>query len=160
MNNCFSSEVFGVDYDEVWVSKLNHPLQKSGKEAVLDKKKKLKKLVIDSSVKLDAPLTKRVAKLLSKKSYDNGKGDVKLQLFSFIFLKDGNVTLTITPNILGGDLYSTDTNTSFDPRSFSAEQKNEFLMICYLAFATKEVKKGTPIKIEHTPSQGGGGCCK
>ena len=94
-------------------------------------------------------MTKRVAKLLSKKSYDNGKGDVKLQLFSFIFLKDGNVTLTITPNILGGDLYSTDTNTSFDPRSFSAEQKNEFLMICYLAFATKEVKKGTPIKIEH-----------
>ena len=52
MNNCFSSEVFGVDYDEVWVSKLNHPLQKSGKEAVLDKKKKLKenKPIIGASV--------------------------------------------------------------------------------------------------------------
>ena len=140
-------ESFGVKYDALKLAKLKHPLEGTGKD-LLPLGGDLEN-AIEYSVVIDSRLFRRVDKLFDKSgNFDNGRADVSYQAFALVFFNDGKVVLTVAPNVLGGDVYSTDNPDKSDPRSFSKDQLAEFLKICFEALSLdqnrsrREIKRG------------------
>jgi hypothetical protein len=126
---------FEVNYDKVFIYRLSHPQKISGLISVDDFSKNKNDIFLDKS-SVSSKLFKKIDRLFANpKKFNNGLNDINLQVYSMVFLRNGQVVLTITPNVLGNDLYiSKKLPVDFEP-SLSKKQLSEFLDICFLSYA-------------------------
>jgi hypothetical protein len=129
-------ESLGVTYDEVYVVRLKHPAAPDEKSRFSLRGKSDHR--VDSVFKVRPQFHKRIDTLFHPEAdFDNGLSDSKLQLYALVFYREGSAVLSVSPNLVGGDLYASD-KKGFDPRTLSLDQRNEFLELVFITLAISD----------------------
>ncbi|NWK57806.1 hypothetical protein HW115_19460 [Verrucomicrobiaceae bacterium N1E253] len=139
-----AGEALGVKYDELYLVRLKNSSKVVSHHDFFTAEGKPSPIVLES-LKVNSRWHKKVDTLFhSDQDFDNGNNDCLLQLFSFVFYNEGKIVMSITPNLLGSDLYVSDRKID-DFRSFSEKQMKEFLEVVFLSIRRQAERAVLPI---------------
>ena len=120
----YAGEVLGIKYDQLYLVRLKASHKKVNHKDLLVVDGKQPKVALEA-FKVDEAWSKRIDKIFPEDGdYDHGLADSRMQLFSLVFYREGNVVLSISPNLLGSDLYASN-RKGYD--SLSAKQMDKFI---------------------------------
>ena len=142
--SCLGSEALGKKYDTLYLVRLKDTPKIVSHLDFFTEKGKQSEIVLESLL-VKERWHKPVDKLFdSRADFDNGNNDSRLQLFSLVFYNKGKIVMSITPNLLGCDLYVSDRKIG-DDRSFSESQMKAFLEIAFLSIRRGSESKPLPV---------------
>jgi len=134
----FAGEALGVKYDQLYLVRLKASHKKVDHQDLLIVGDKQPKIALET-FKVTEQWSKRIDEIFSKDAnYDNGTADSRMQLYSLVFYKEGKVVLSISPNLLGSDLYASNRKGYY---SISSKQKDDFLQTLFFIMGRCEKAK-------------------
>jgi hypothetical protein len=98
-------KIFSSPIDHVYIVVHKYPEVEKRNASLFLKDKVPNRQFVHMAWRIDSRFKKELLSILrSKATYDIGTDDCSLNLYSFLFVRDGKIIYTLTPNLTGRDL--------------------------------------------------------